>query len=175
MRVNRCEQTMSRIFSVQYFSFQRMDSDLANPLAAMGDLLVLGNLKPLALTFGCLFAIYKLPLGLLAVVLLYNLAIISCRFWGIYFGYAKGWELVDSFSGSRFQRALGVLQGVGAGVGGVLIGVVFDRFPQSGQGALLLGSILVFVTVYLLKKDVPAAWLAIILFPASVLATLLLR
>jgi PTS system mannose-specific IID component len=146
---------------------------LAGPLAAMGDMLFLGNVKPLALTFACIFAIYKIPIGLLAIFLLYNLTILSCRFWGVYFGYAKGWELVDFFSGPEFQRVLGIIQGVGAAVGGVLVGVVFHRFPHGGQWTLLLGITLTAGTLYLLKRDVPASWFAIILFPISALFTLL--
>ena len=146
---------------------------LASPLAAMGDMLFLGALKPLALTLGCLFAIYKFPIGLLAIILLYNVAIIACRFWGIYFGYSKGWELVDSLSGPEFQRVLAVVQGLGAAAGGVLAGVLFSRFPQTGQWALAGGSLMTLVTLYLLKKDIPASWFAIILFPAFVLVSLI--
>jgi PTS system mannose-specific IID component len=147
---------------------------MGSPLAAMGDLLFLGSLKPLALTFACIFAIYKIPIGLLAIFLLYNLSIISCRFWGLYFGYAKGWELVDVFSGPEFQRVLGILQGLGAGVGGVLVGIIFNRFPQSGQWTLVAGGILTVVTLYFLRKDVPASWLAVALFPVFALVTFLM-
>jgi PTS system mannose-specific IID component len=147
---------------------------LSSPLAAMGDMLFVGGLKPLALTFACIFAIYNFPIGLLAIFLLYNLSVIACRFWGIYFGYAKGWELVDTFSGPEFQRVLGILQGLGAGVGGVLVGIVFYRFPQSGQWALFAGFAVTLIALYLLKKDVPASWLAIVLFPAFAIIALLL-
>ena len=72
---------------IEYFK-----KSISGPMAAMGDLLFMGGLKPLALTLACVFAIYKSLIGLLAVVLLYNLAVVSCRLWGVYFGYAKGWE-----------------------------------------------------------------------------------
>ena len=153
---------------------EHFKSALSNPLAAMGDMLFLGNLKPLALTFACIFAIYKFLIGLLAVLLLYNLAIISCRFWGIYVGYAKGGELVDAFSGPRFQRVLNITQGLGAGVGGVLVGIMFHRLPQGGQWILPAGIVLAVVTLYVLKRDAPASWLAIVLFPVSALITLLI-
>jgi hypothetical protein len=39
---------------------------------------------------------------------------------------------------------------------------------------LVLGGTLTAITLYLLKRDVPASWFAIILFPASVFITLLL-
>ncbi len=147
---------------------------LTGPLAAMGDMLFIGNLKPLALTFACIFAIYKLPIGILAVFLLYNLVIVSCRLWGIYFGYAKGWELVDFFSGSEFQKVLGIVEGASAVVGGALLGIIFYRFPQNGQTTLVLAGVLTAVTLYLLRKDVPASWVAIILFPTSAFIALLI-
>jgi PTS system mannose-specific IID component len=146
---------------------------LASPFAAMGDMLFIGNLKPLALTFACVFAIYKFPIGLLAIFVLYNLTIICCRFWGLYFGYAKGWELVDVFSGPKFPRALGIIQGLGASVGGAFVGIVLHRFPEGGQWMLVLGIALTAVSVFLLKRDIPASWFAIVLFPASALITLL--
>lgn len=153
---------------IEYFK-----KSLASPLAAMGDMLFVGNLKPLALTFACIFAIYRFPIGLLAVFLLYNLTIISCRLWGIYFGYAKGWELVDFFAGPGFQRLLSVVQGLGAGVGGVLVGVVFQRIPQSGQWMLVMGVALAVITLLALRRNIPTSWFAIILFPVSAIIALL--
>jgi len=147
---------------------------LSSPFAAMGDMLFVGNLKPLALTFACIFAIYSFPIGLLIIFFLYNLTIIACRFWGLYFGYSKGWELVDVFAGPRFPRALGVIQGMGATVGGALVGVIFHRLPGDGHWMLVIGGFLAAITLYLMKRDVPASWLAVILFPVSALITLLL-
>ena len=146
---------------------------LASPFAAMGDMLFIGNLKPLALTLACIFAINQFPIGLLAGFVLYNLAIISCRFWGLYFGYSKGWELVDVFTGPRFPRALGIIQGVGASVGGLLVGIIFHRLPGDGHWMLVVGGVLTAITLFLLKKDLSASWFAVALFPASVLITLL--
>ena len=139
----------------------------------MGDMLFLGNLKPLALTLACIFAIYRIPIGLLAVFLLYNLGVVSCRLWGIYFGYSKGWELVDVFSGPRFQRILGVVQGLGAATGGVLIGVILNRLPENGQWTLVLGAALAVIALSLIRREVAASWFAIVLFPVSALITML--
>ncbi|MEE9269122.1 MAG: PTS system mannose/fructose/sorbose family transporter subunit IID [Candidatus Krumholzibacteria bacterium] len=171
--VLRLEEERSEGKPVSESDIDRFKKSLSSPLAAMGDMLFLGGLKPLALTFACIFAIYKLLIGLLAVFLIYNLTIISFRLWGVYFGYAKGWELVDVFSGPVFQRVLVVVQGLGAGTGGVLVGLVFHAFPQHGQWMLFFGSALTVLTLYLLKRDIPASWFAIILFPVSALFTLI--
>lgn len=146
---------------------------ISGPMAAMGDLLFLGGLKPLALTLACIFAIYKSLIGLLAVVLLYNLVVVSCRLWGVYFGYAKGWELVDVFSGPAFQRLLGVVQNVGACASGALVAVVISRLPQGGTWSLPLGIFLMVAAVFMLRRDVSSSRLAIFLFPLSVLVALL--
>jgi len=153
---------------IEYFK-----KSISGPLAAMGDLLFLGGLKPLALTLACVFAIYKSLTGLLAVWLLYNLIVVSCRLWGVYFGYAKGWELVDVFSGPVFQRLLGVVQSVGACAGGALVAVVLNRLAKSGTWVLPLGVVLMIAAVFMLRRDVSSSRLAIFLFPLSVLVALL--
>nr|MCH7549159.1 PTS system mannose/fructose/sorbose family transporter subunit IID [Candidatus Krumholzibacteriota bacterium] len=149
---------------------------LSSPLAAMGDMLVLGSLKPLALTLACIFAIYNSLIGLIATWLLYNVMVVSCRLWGVYFGYAKGWELVDVFSGPAFQRLLGIVQSIGASVGGALVAVVLYRMPMGGTWLLLLGAALLGASVYLLRKDVSSSRFAILLLPLCwVIALLLVR
>jgi PTS system mannose-specific IID component len=153
---------------IEYFK-----RSVSGPMAAMGDLLFLGGLKPLALTLACIFAIYKSLIGLLAVVLLYNLVVVTCRLWGVYFGFAKGWELVDVFSGPAFQRLLGVVQNIGAFVAGALVAVIVSRLPQSGTWVLPLGLVLMIAAVFLLRRDVSSSRLAIFLFPLSVLVAVL--
>ncbi len=142
---------------------------VSSPLAAMGDMLFLGGLKPLALTLACIFAIYKSFIGLLAVLLLYNVIVISCRLWGVYFGYSKGWELVDVFSGPAFQRILVIVQSVGASVGGALVAVVLHRLPHGGTWVLLPGIALMTLAVFMLRREVSSSRLAILLFPLSAL------
>jgi len=147
---------------------------ISNPLAAMGDLLFLGGLKPLALTVAVVSAIYHSYIGLLLVVIFYNLAVVSCRLWGVYFGYAKGWELVDVFTGPVFQRVLSDVQTVGACAGGALIAVVLNGLPQSGAWVLALGVILMGTAIYMLRRDFSSSRFAVLLFPLSVVVALVL-
>ena len=164
---------------------ERFKKALAGPVAAMGDMLFMGNLKALALTFGCLFAIHKLPIGLVAVFLLYNVAVLSCRLWGIFYGFAKGWELVTVLSGPRFRTILSVAEGASAAMGGALLGVLVHRVVGDGRAlagpalaadaAIVIGAIIATagITLYLLKRDVPASWIAIILLPTCAFIALL--
>lgn len=147
---------------------------VSSPLAAMGDLLFLGGLKPLALTLACVFAIYKSFIGLVATWLLYNIIVVSCRLWGVHFGYTRGWELVDVFSGPAFQRLLSLVQIIGASAGGALVAVVLYNQSQEGWQLLVAGAGLVALSVTLLRRDVSSARLAIILFPLSAVVALLL-
>lgn len=147
---------------------------ISSPLAAMGDMLFLGSIKPLALTFACIFAIYNSIIGLLAVFLLYNLIVISCRLWGVCFGYSKGWELVEVFSSPVFQRVLNFVQGVGASIGGALVAILIYRFLQEGSWTSLTSVVLAVVIIFLIRKDVSATWFAIFLFVISILLFLLL-
>jgi PTS system mannose-specific IID component len=158
---------------------ERFKKALAGPVAAMGDMLFMGNLKALALTFGGLFAIHNFPIGLVAVFLLYNAAVLGCRLWGIFYGFGKGWELVTVLSGPRFRRILNVAEAASAGMGGALLGVLLHRAagdsrafaaPGIAAGAAIAAAA---VTLYLLRKDVPASWIAIILLPTCAFIALL--
>jgi hypothetical protein len=99
---------------------------------------------------------------------------VTCRLWGVYFGFAKGWELVDVFSGPAFQRLLGVVQNIGAFAGGALVAEIVSRLPQSGTWVLPLGIVLMMAVVLVLRRDVSSSRLAIFLFPLSVLVALLI-
>jgi PTS system mannose-specific IID component len=158
---------------------ERFKKALAGPVAAMGDMLFMGNLKALALTFGCLFAIHNLPIGLVAVFLLYNAAVLGCRLWGVFYGFAKGWDLVTVLSGPRFRRILGVAEGASAGTAGALLGVLLHRAAGDSRSLAVpwIAAVAVIataaVTLYLLKRDVPASWIAIFLLPTCAFIALL--
>ena len=146
---------------------------MSSPLAAMGDMLFLGALKPLALTLACIFAIYKCFIGLVATWLLYNFIVVSCRLWGVHFGYTKGWELVEVFSGPAFQRLLGFVQSIGASIGGALVAVVLYRLPEGGVWALPVGVAVTVVSVMLLRRDISSSRSAVLLYPLLVVIALL--
>lgn len=148
---------------------EHFKKSMGPPLAAIGDLFFLAGLKPLALTLACVFAIYKSVSGLLAVFLLYNLLIVGCRFWGLRFGYRKGWELVEVFSSSAFQRALDLIQTAAALCGGVLAAVLLFRYLSDRSWGSLAAGLLIVSAVALLRRDISASWYAVFLFLLSVL------
>jgi PTS system mannose-specific IID component len=145
-------------------SVSRFKQVAASALAAVGDLLFVGALKPLALTLACLSAIYSFFPGLLAVLLLYNAVVIASRYWGVRFGYSRGWGVIDTFSGHGVQRLLVIARGTAAFAGGVLVGILAARARGDGIPALAVTAGIVAVA-FLATRRLPATWVAIALFP----------
>ncbi len=155
-------------------SVARFKQSAGSVLAALGDMLFVGALKPLALTLACLSAIYSFFPGLVAVFVLYNAGVIACRYWGVSFGYAKGWGVVDAFSSHRVQRLVGIARGVAAFAGGVLVGVILIR-ARAGGTTILAGCVVVAALAVLATRRIPAAWLATALFPLSWIVSLIVK
>jgi PTS system mannose-specific IID component len=155
-------------------SVSRFKQAAASALAVVGDMLFVGALKPLALTLACLSAIYSFFPGLLAVLLLYNAVVIGSRYWGVTFGYSRGWGVVETFSGHGVQRLIGIARGAAAFMGGVLVAVLAARARGEGP-SVAAGSLLVFLVVLLASRRVPAPWIAMVLFPLSWAVALVLR
>jgi mannose PTS system EIID component len=145
-------------------SVSRFKQAAGSALAAVGDMLFVGALRPLALTLACVFAIYSFFTGLVAVLLLYNALVLGCRYWGVSFGYARGWGIIDAFSTHGVQRLLGIASGLAAFAGGVLVGIVLVRARADGA-TVLAGIGVVTAVVVVASRRVPATWLAIGLFP----------
>ena len=155
-------------------SVSRFKQAAGSALAAVGDVLFVGALKPLALTLACLSAIYSFFPGLLAVLLLYNAVVIASRYWGVSFGYSRGWGVVDTFSGHGVQRLLGIARGAAAFVGGVLVAVLIARVRGDGV-AVIAATGVVAAIVWLSSRRGPAPWIAIVLFPLSWAVALILK
>lgn|GEM_PF-2048218 len=145
---------------------------VSSPLAAMGDMLFMGTIKPMALTLACIFAIYNSFTGLVITWLLYNGVVVTCRLWGVYFGFRRGWEFVNVFSGSAFPRLLAIVQSIGASVGGALLAVVLYRAAREGTWQEVVSVATIIVAVTMLRRDGSAPRLALLLLPLCVLVAL---
>lgn len=148
-------------------SVSRFKQACASALAAAGDVLFSGGLKPLALTLACVSAIYNFFAGLVAVAVLYNAALLVLRYRGLHFGYARGWGVIETVTGSRLQRFLGIARAAAAFAGGILAGVVVDRATHEGFLAAGL-TVAVAVSAWLAARGgVSSSRLAIVLFPLA--------
>jgi PTS system mannose-specific IID component len=148
-------------------SVSRFKQACASALAAAGDVFFGGGLRPLALTLACVFAIYRFFPGLVAVLILYNAALITVRYRGLSFGYARGWGLVEAFSSPRVQRALVLVRTGAAFAGGVLAGVVVTEAFRQGLAALATTVIVAAAGWLAARRGLSASRLALLLLPVA--------
>ena len=153
----------------------RFKQAACSALAAMGDVMVVGGLKPLALTLALVSAIYSFFQGLVAIIVLYNAALLAGRWWGLRFGYARGWGVVEAFTGPRVQRVVMLARILAALAGGVLIGVVARRANADGVDHLALVAVATAGAWLAIKRGVNTARLAILLFPLVVVVAMLVK
>jgi PTS system mannose-specific IID component len=148
-------------------SVSRFKQACASALAAAGDVLFSGGLKPLALTLACVSAIYNFFAGLVAIVVLYNAALLVLRYRGLEFGYARGWGVIETVTGSRLQRVLGIARAAAALSGGILAGVVLSRAAHDGYLAAGLTLAVAGIAWLAARGGMSPSRLAIVLFPLS--------
>jgi PTS system mannose-specific IID component len=156
-------------------SVTRFKQACASALAAAADVFFAGGLKPLALTLACVFAIYRFFPGLVAVLVLYNAALITVRYRGLSFGYARGWGLIDSFSNPRVQRALVLIRVAAAFAGGVLAGSVITGAFRESRESLVATLAIAVAGWFAVRRGIPASRLALALFPVAWLIAVILQ
>lgn len=156
-------------------SIDRFTQAACSALAAMGDVLFVGGLKPLALTLAVVSAIYSFFAGLVTIVVLYNLALLGGRAWGLRFGYARGWGVVDTFTGPRVQRVVMLARILAALAGGVTIAVIARAAFGDGIAQLAVVAVAAAGAWLAIKRGMNVARLAIALFPLVVLVAMLVK
>ena len=153
----------------------RFKQAACSALAAMGDVLMVGALKPLALTLAVVSAIYSFSTGLVAIVVVYNAALLAGRAWGLRFGYARGWGIVDAFTGLRVQRVVMRARILAAFAGGAMVAVIARRaFAASPADLALVGAATLGAWIAM-NRGLNVARLAILLFPLVVVVAMLVR
>ena len=156
-------------------SIARFKQAACSALAAMGDVLVVGALKPLALTLAVVSAIYSSSTGLVAIVVLYNAALLAGRAWGLSFGYTRGWGVVEAFTGPRVQRVVMLARVLAATAGGALIGVFARRAYSEGTTEVVVAALATASAWLAAKRGMNVARLAIALFPLVVVVAMLIK
>jgi mannose/fructose/N-acetylgalactosamine-specific phosphotransferase system component IID len=156
-------------------SVSRFKQAASSALAAMGDVLVVGGLKPLALTLAVVSAIYSSFTGLVAIFVCYNAALLAGRYWGLSFGYARGWGVVDAFTGPRIQHVVMMARILAAFAGGILIGVMTRRAYAQGIVELTVIAVAITGAWFAMKRGYAPARLAIVLFPLVVVVAMLAK
>lgn len=156
-------------------SISRFKQAASSALAATGDVLVGGGLKPLALTLAVVSAIYGSFTGLLAIFVFYNAVLLAGRYWGLSFGYARGWGVVDAFTGPRVQRVVMLTRILTAFAGGAFVGVMARRAYAHSIGELAVIAVATLGAWLAMKRGLSPARLVIVLFPIVVVIAILVK
>jgi PTS system sorbose-specific IID component len=118
---------------------------LGGPVAALGDRLLWGTLRPLATSIGILLALQNALLGAFVMLAVYNVPQLALRAYGLLRGARLGPAAIADVTGARFALWTERAAVVWAAAAGVLAGVLALRWlgdaPRGLAGAWLLFSV----------------------------------
>ncbi|MBC1371729.1 PTS mannose transporter subunit IID [Listeria booriae] len=168
---------------------------LMGPLAGVGDPIFWGTIRPVLAALGASFASTGNIFGPLLFFVLFNGIRLGFRYWGVFYGYGKGTDVVSDMSGGVLQKLTEGASILGLFVMGGLVNkwttinipiVVSKTTNQEGKtttttvqdildslmpGILALG--LTFACMWLLKKKINALWIILMLFVVGIVGYVL--
>ncbi|MBN1163910.1 MAG: PTS system mannose/fructose/sorbose family transporter subunit IID [Candidatus Krumholzibacteriota bacterium] len=151
---------------------ERVKSTLSSVLTARGDDFFEIVLIPLALTIGCIFAMYNSYLGPIFFLFFYNFYHLRSRIGGYRAGVMGGEEIGRDLT-TRLFRERKVLGGCAAFVSGVFAALVFTRAWSFGGPRLAGWGIVAIAALLGLRKRFSVFWTVLIVFLATALFVLI--
>lgn len=97
---------------------------LMGPLAGLGDSVLKFTWLPICGSIGASLALNGSVLGPIVMFLLYNVANVATKYYGIHWGYAKGIDMINGAGSSILQRFSNIANVVGLMVVGALVASV---------------------------------------------------
>ena len=142
----------------------RFKKRMSESLAAIGDQLFWGKLKPIAAMLGLALTLYNKVLGFCVFLFLYNLPHFYMRITGLLRGYKLGFDLAKVVSLSKYKEIFESLDKFAALSTGVLITLLgFSDFIASfPEGAAFLAGLLLMLILLKLNVSVPVALIVLI-------------
>ncbi|KGL39474.1 PTS mannose transporter subunit IID [Listeria newyorkensis] len=168
---------------------------LMGPLAGVGDPVFWGTVRPVLAALGATFASTGSIFGPILFFVLFNAIRLGFRYWGVFYGYRKGTDVVSDMAGGVIQKLTEGASILGLFVMGGLVNkwtnidiplVVSKTTNQEGKtttttvqdildslmpGILALG--LTFACMWLLKKKINALWIIFMLFGLGIVGYVL--
>ncbi len=144
---------------------ERFKKRMSQSLAAIGDQLFWGKLKPIAAMLGLGIALYNPLFGLCTFLLFYNLPHFYMRINGLLSGYKLGFDLAKFVSLSKYKTIFDNLDKFAAIFAGVMISLIgFSDFMANFlEGTAFLTGLLFMLVLLRLQVSVPAALIAVVL------------
>lgn len=151
-------------------SISAVKISMMGPLAGIGDSLFWFTIYPIAISLGCGIAADGNALGPILFLVIFNVFHIFTRFYGVYYGYKTGTNLLKDVSGNIMQRLSEAAGIVSLMVVGVMTATMVSfslKLVLGGEGGLdvqaavfdsimpnILPLAIVLLTMSLLKKKV---------------------
>ncbi|MNB73265.1 Mannose permease IID component [compost metagenome] len=164
---------------------------LMGPLAGVGDPIYWGTLRPVLAALGASIALTGSIVGPLLFFLLFNVARLATKWYGLKYGYEKGTEIVADMSGNRLRKLTESASILGLFVMGALVSkwtsinvpLVVSKYTNGDGKEIittvqmildqlmpgLLPLLLTFLCMRLLKKKVNAIALIFALFAVGII------
>ncbi len=161
---------------------------LMGPLAGIGDSVLKFTWLPICGSIGAALALNGSVIGPILMFLLYNIVNVATKYYGIHWGYQKGFEMVSGSGTNALQRMANIANVVGLMVIGALIAsVVKVKFVMelgAGENVIQLQemfdkimpglfSLLVTVIVYRILKRTSGKHAAMLIMSIMVISILL--
>lgn len=153
---------------------ERYKKQLSSTLAAIGDQMFWGLLKPMSAMIGIVLSYFHIGVGIAVFLLVYNLPHLYVRLVGLFKGYELGINVIKHVTANKYKKLAANLTMLGAFLAGFMIialpfwmeNDIGRHFVAAGSGALLMMGLLK------LKLSVPFAMIILSLY--SVLLGILL-
>lgn len=94
---------------------------LMGPLAGVGDPIFWGTVRPVFAALGASIALTGSIIGPLLFFILFNAVRLGMRWWGVYYGYKKGSDIVSDMGGNVLQKLTEAASILGLFVMGALV------------------------------------------------------
>ncbi|MBS7576231.1 MULTISPECIES: mannose/fructose/sorbose PTS transporter subunit IID [unclassified Enterococcus] len=172
-------------------AIQAMKIGLMGPLAGVGDPIFWGTARPVLAALGASLALNGSIAGPLLFFFLINIVRLATKYFGLFYGYEKGMEIIKDMAGGRIKKLTEGASIVGLFVMGALINkwttinialqatkitgddgkvttqTVQDILDSIMPGMLALG--LTLVVAWLLKKNVNPLLIILVIFVIGIL------
>lgn len=148
-----CVEKWTNFAPIEKFKFR-----LSSPLGAIGDRLFWGTIKPASAILGVFLSLVGGIAGPIVMFVLYNIPHIFIRYYGVFHGYKKGFDIVSELSLRRYQKYFDALEKLSLFSVGILSGFLFLASAKMG---LEIGAVFFLsagITYFILRKSLSFYW-----------------
>lgn len=142
------EDALNKEF-VDYKSISKFKERVGSATGALGDKLFWNLIKPISAGIGVSVAVLGSVLAVPIFLIIFNLCHILFRYFGVFRGYQKGFDIISDISMRRYSKIFKWLFRIGAVVAGIVIAAFAAWVVKGGAGIVAFnGSIVGLITFF---------------------------